>query len=102
MDIQDMKKVRDQIEAFVSNPKSETSHRFVHEAVCPWCGYEHSDSWEYDDGGTYCCDNCDNNFELSREITVMYYTAKVGEDEHKKWYEEELAKQSEAATHHTR
>jgi len=26
---------------------SEIDHKFTNEIVCPYCGYEFSDSWEY-------------------------------------------------------
>jgi transposase-like protein len=41
--------------------------------VCPWCGYEHRDSWEMSDGD-YECHGCEKPISVtsysSREITT--------------------------------
>lgn len=43
------------------------------EIKCPICGYETSDSWEYDDDdGELECGGCGATLEWSREIEVSY------------------------------
>ena len=47
------------------------------EIVCPWCGYEQSDSWEYPDSDDKCmCGDCERTFEMYREIEVSYTTSR--------------------------
>lgn len=43
------------------------------EITCPICGYEHSDSWEYDsDCGELECEGCGATLGWSREVEVSY------------------------------
>ena len=50
------------------------------EIVCPHCGYEHSDSWEVNDGeeGDWEqeCHDCEKSFRCSRHVSVTYSTEK--------------------------
>ena len=50
-------------------------------AVCPFCGYEDHDSWEIGDGGegetSVNCGSCDEEFLVSRHISVSYSTCKI-------------------------
>lgn len=54
----------------------------THEAVCPYCGHEHGDSWEW--GGTERgetdgeaeCDSCEREFFWSRDVSVTYSSQK--------------------------
>jgi len=58
----------------------DVDHKYTVEIVCPWCGYEHGDSWERsEDDGTDNCDKCGKFFEWSRNITVDYTTEKKEE-----------------------
>jgi hypothetical protein len=62
----------------------EIDCEFTEEIVCPYCGDEWTDSWEYD-SSTFgerrlddcLCDECENVFEVSRNVTVTYSTARV-------------------------
>lgn len=51
--------------------------------VCPYCGYEHPDAWEWDfgagtEGNTEIeCDNCEKEFFVSRMVEVSYSTRKI-------------------------
>ena len=60
---------------------NEVDHEYTDEIVCPWCGYEFSDSWEFGNGGEFTeledCPECDKSFYASRTITVAYTTQKV-------------------------
>jgi DNA-directed RNA polymerase subunit RPC12/RpoP len=49
----------------------ETSHN-DDEIVCPNCGSEFSDSWEYSDSGTIECCACGSDVFYEREISVSY------------------------------
>lgn len=51
-------------------------HECTQEIVCPYCGYTHSDSWEWDDDGEDICDNCGKMFEYCREHDITYSTNK--------------------------
>lgn len=57
--------------------KQEFDTDFTDEVVCPWCGYEHGDSWEFSDEQRYDCDECKRPFHLSRDIEVTYSTSRI-------------------------
>lgn len=45
--------------------------------VCPWCGYEDRDSFEFDnDSATIDCNSCDKPFFYERIVDVSYSTRK--------------------------
>src|ERR1035437_6197215 len=56
---------------------------YEREPVCPHCGHEHRDAWEWDFGtgmegeATFECDHCEKEFVCSREVEVTYSTRKV-------------------------
>ena len=52
----------------------ETS--YTHEIVCPHCGYEYSDSWDYGEGERNC-NRCNLKFDISQYVEVTYSTTKV-------------------------
>jgi len=58
----------------------EIDHQFTDEIVCPYCGYEHSDSWEMGDQGEIECEKCGKTFEYWVE-TQVHYTTKRKENE---------------------
>lgn len=49
---------------------------YTQEVVCPWCGYEHSDSWEMTMGKRECND-CGREFEAKQDCTVTYSTSRI-------------------------
>lgn len=57
--------------------EDEIDHSFTEEVVCPWCGYEHGDSWELQDSGKMKCPECDKEFKYDRDIEVTYWTEKI-------------------------
>lgn len=64
----------------MSAPK-EIDCDFTKEIVCPHCGYEHQDSWEWGpDTGEYDsegeCGECGKAFIWSRYIETTYNTRK--------------------------
>lgn len=56
-------------------------HRCTDNIVCPYCGYEDSDSWEEQPGeedlGLIECGSCDKSFYAQRNITITYFTQKA-------------------------
>ena len=61
----------------------EIEHQYTTEIVCPHCGYEFSDSWEFEDSGDAECYRCDLAFFFERQIEVTYTTvAARGDGEH--------------------
>ena len=59
-----------------------TDHEFdteyTDEAICPWCGYEHKDSWEFLDGEAEC-ESCSRPFSVSKYVSVTYSTNRIVE-----------------------
>lgn len=50
---------------------------FTDNMVCPWCGYEHGDSWEFnEDSGETDCNECGKTFKFERDISITYSTSK--------------------------
>jgi len=50
-------------------------HEYTKEIVCPHCGHEFSDSWEYDEeSGEIECYECGLKFDYSRNVSVDYST----------------------------
>lgn len=60
---------------------TEIDYKLTDEIVCPYCGYEFSDSWEIDgdnqDIGLMECDECYKQFYATRNIEVSYSTRKA-------------------------
>jgi DNA-directed RNA polymerase subunit RPC12/RpoP len=55
----------------------EFEHELTDEVVCPHCGYEHQDSFEFSDYGESECGDCGETFWHEREITYTYATRKI-------------------------
>lgn len=49
-------------------------HESTGEIVCPYCGNEYSDSYEYGDHGSTDCEECGKWFSFSRHVSVDYTT----------------------------
>lgn len=45
--------------------------------VCPYCGHEDQNSWEYHDSGNVYCGSCGDEFFMEREIVVYYISKKI-------------------------
>ncbi len=67
-------------------------HEYTNEIVCPYCGYEFNDSWEFnrDESGETDCPECDRKFKYSVNITVDYSTSKMNCKEIKEEHEYEI------------
>lgn len=60
----------------------EIDHVLTQNIVCPYCGYEHQDSWEWPDGDdNTACENCDKIFIFERIISCEYTTKKKDGDD---------------------
>ena len=61
--------------------EDEIDHEYTTELVCPYCGYEHSDSWEIAaDDGEWECPECGQTFRYFRDIEVTYSTQKMNDE----------------------
>jgi len=56
--------------------KENIKYNYTNEVVCPYCGYEFTDSWEYADEGDVYCETCENDFTYERVVTVEYRSYK--------------------------
>lgn len=61
----------------------EIDHENTKEIVCPYCGHEFEDSWEYDEAGSgeAECDSCEKTFTYEVHIRTKYSTRKVDCDD---------------------
>ena len=60
----------------------EIDHDYTDEVICPYCGYEFSDSWEFNDNQDEQhveCEECSKEFFLYVNISVDYTTRKKKE-----------------------
>lgn len=58
-------------------PVAEIVHEDTEEIICPWCGYEFQDSWEFEENGEHECYGCGKSFKFSRIIDVTYDTERI-------------------------
>jgi len=61
---------------------SKIDHDHTNELVCPYCGYEFTDSWEFNDTQDEQhveCHDCGKEFLLYVHISVDYTTRKKKE-----------------------
>lgn len=57
--------------------KTEIDHEYTDNIVCPYCGGEETDSWEFhEDSGDINCGSCHKEFHYERDISVSYTTSK--------------------------
>lgn len=53
-------------------------HRNERNIICPYCGWEDEDSWEFDsDEEVVTCRGCEKEFNVTREIEVTYSTSRI-------------------------
>jgi len=63
-------------------------HRNENEIICPYCGWEDQDSWEFtEESGTDTCASCDKEFNVFREVSVTYSTSRIDCEENKTQHE---------------
>ena len=59
----------------------EIDHEYTDEIVCPYCGHEFSESYEFSgDSGEEECYECGKEFEYHRHIEVTYCTYEITEE----------------------
>ena len=46
-------------------------------AVCPWCGYEDRDSFEFGDSDDAHCGECERQYPVERCVEVSYSTTRI-------------------------
>jgi hypothetical protein len=73
----------------------EIDHEGTHQIVCPYCGYEHTDSWELVDEEYPCaqsvqCSSCEKKFMAESFTVTKYNTNKAdclngGEHDWNEW-----------------
>jgi hypothetical protein len=66
----------------MDEPKKGIDHEYTDEVVCPYCGLEHSCSYEFfsgrsDESETQC--ECGKYFSMIRNISVDYSSSKMCE-----------------------
>lgn len=64
-----------------NDTEKEVDCLYTQEVICPYCGYEFSDSWEFSmkGDGDECeidCDECNKKFTAIMDLTVSYSTYK--------------------------
>lgn len=52
-------------------------HKYEKEIICPYCDYQHRDSWEYRDGDDAVCNKCNKEFYVERHIECTYSTKQI-------------------------
>jgi hypothetical protein len=55
--------------------KYDIDHTLTDEIVCPYCGYEFGDSYEYSEGQTWC-EDCGKEFSFYKYVSVTYTSFK--------------------------
>jgi len=64
-----------------------TNYEFERDAICPYCGWEHRDCWEWHDGedgfiNRHECDRCGELFTFEVHVSIKYSTYPIiAEDE---------------------
>ena len=60
------------------NGEEPKEHNYEDNLICPYCGYEDSDSWELDDEeDEHVCGSCGSTFAYQRIITTHYFSQPV-------------------------
>lgn len=51
--------------------------KFQPNIICPYCGHEETDSWEWNKDHTYECGECGKKSDLTVDYTIEYSTSKI-------------------------
>ena len=79
----DRKSINRHREKWLSEHGIVIPHEWTEDMVCPFCGAEVQDSWEYeDDRGEVQCYDCGNIFKYERHEIVRYSTEKGEKHSH--------------------
>ena len=64
----------------------EIDHEYTDNMICPHCGAEDVDSWEYLSGeeqlGYVECGDCGRTYNAERNISITYSTYEIRSEEH--------------------
>jgi hypothetical protein len=53
-------------------------HNFTENITCPYCGWKDIDSWEFgEDEGISTCGTCEKEFNVTRNIKIIYSTSRI-------------------------
>ena len=67
-------------EKIIFYPRDDWETQRKDEVVCPYCHYEHGDSWEWFGDGTDCadveCENCGLRFSAWVNVEVTYSSSR--------------------------
>lgn len=56
----------------------EIDHEYTNEIVCPYCGKEQSDPYDFrEDDGEIQCESCDSAFSYERHRSIKFSTYKL-------------------------
>jgi len=55
----------------------EIDHEFTKCVVCPHCGYEELESWEWGDDGERECSECEKRYAWDKQIDIKFSTSKL-------------------------
>lgn len=63
------------------NIKKGLDLKYNQEAICPYCGHEQHDSWEFNlkdgDSDITTCANCDHDFKVIGNVEITYSTERI-------------------------
>lgn len=71
----------------------EIDHRYTDQLICPYCGYEFTESWELGEDGEVDCD-CGKRFSFYSETRVNYWSDRdcsLNKEEHDWKFEREVS-----------
>lgn len=64
----------------MKNEIKEIDHELTDEIVCPYCGHEFSDSYEFEGEDKIICYECNKEFGCMSHIRINYSTKKIKEE----------------------
>ncbi len=56
---------------------SDIDHEYTDEVVCPHCGFECGDSWEFPDEDERQCDECEEYYTFVRDYKITYVSQRA-------------------------
>lgn len=59
----------------MSNP--DIQHEDMEVVVCPWCGHQYQDSWQFLNDCETDCEKCEKPFRCHRIIDITYDTERI-------------------------
>ena len=56
---------------------SKIDYEYTEEIVCPYCGEDVGDSWEYPEEDKITCGGCEKQFTYHRDTDITYVSKKI-------------------------